>query len=79
MAESSGDLLARISVDPEICGGRPGIKGTRIRVSDVLDMLAEGASQAEILRDFPYLAPEDIAAALAYGASAADHRVIRVA
>ena len=73
------DLFSRISIDSEICGGRPCIKGTRMRVSDILDMMAHGASQAEILQDFPYLAAEDIAAALAYGASATDHRVVRVA
>ncbi len=50
-----------------------------MRVSDILDMLAAGESETTILNDFPYLAKEDIAAALAYGARAADHRVIRAA
>jgi uncharacterized protein (DUF433 family) len=72
-------LLARISTDPRICGGRPCIKGTRMRVSDIVDMLAHGAARTEILEDFPYLAEEDIAAALAYAARASDHRVIRAA
>jgi uncharacterized protein (DUF433 family) len=76
---SSRNFLARISVDPAICGGRPCIKGTRMRVSDIVDMLAYGATQDEILADFPYLTAEDIAAALAYAARAADHRVILAA
>ena len=77
--EASADFLSRISTDPRICGGRPCIKGTRMRVSDIVDMLAHGAERAEILGDFPYLAEEDIAAALAYAARATDHRVIRAA
>ena len=72
-------LLARITSDASICGGSPCIKGTRMRVSDILDMLASGATRAEILSDFPYLAEDDIAAALAYAARASDHRVIRAA
>ena len=72
-------LLSRISVDPRICGGRPCISGTRMRVSDVVEMVAHGATRAEILDDYPYLADEDIAAALAYAARATDHRVIRAA
>jgi uncharacterized protein (DUF433 family) len=72
-------LLARIAIDPEICGGRPHIKGTRVRVSDVVDMIAHGASADEIVADYPYLGREDIFAALAYAARATDHRVIRAA
>jgi uncharacterized protein (DUF433 family) len=73
------ELLDRISTDPSVNGGRPCIRGTRMRVSDVVDMLAHGATNAEILEDYPYLKADDIAAALAYAARAADHRVIRVA
>jgi uncharacterized protein (DUF433 family) len=72
-------LLERISIDPKICGGRPCIRGTRMRVSDIVEMLALGATRAEILEDFPYLAEDDIAAALAYAAQATDHRIIRAA
>jgi uncharacterized protein (DUF433 family) len=61
-------LLQRITVDPGKCGGRPCIRGLRIRVKDVLDMLAGGASEPEILKDFPDLELEDIRAALAYAA-----------
>ncbi len=56
--------LNRITVDPEICGGRPCIRGRRVRVKDVLDMLAGGATRAEILEDYPYLEDADITAAL---------------
>lgn len=56
--------LERITVNPEQCGGRPCIRGLRIRVKDILDLLAAGASQKEILEDYPYLEAEDIAAAL---------------
>ena len=69
----------RITVDPAVCGGRPCIRGMRIRVSDILGMLASGASQAEILEDYPYLEAEDIAAALDYAARQTDHPILRVA
>ena len=69
----------RITVDPNICGGRPCIRGMRIRVSDILDMLACGASQTDILEDYPYLEAEDIAAALEFAARQTDHPVLRVA
>lgn len=66
----------RIAVDPAICGGRPTVAGTRVRVTDVLDMLAGGANEAEILADFPYLKREDVRACLAYAAAAADHPIV---
>jgi uncharacterized protein (DUF433 family) len=59
-------FLNRITVDPEICGGRPCIRGMRIRVKDILDMLAGGSSRAEIIRDYPYLEVDDITAALEF-------------
>lgn len=76
---SSDDLLNRISSDPEICGGRPCIKGTRMRVGDIVEALAHGASQKQLLADFDYLTAEDIAAALLYAARATEHRVVRTA
>ncbi len=79
VAAPPGALTGRISVDPEICGGRPCIRGTRVRVIDILDMLAGGANEAEILDDLPYLAPDDIRAALAYAARSLDHRVVEAA
>jgi uncharacterized protein (DUF433 family) len=72
-------ILNRVTADPRICGGRPCIRGTRMRVTDIVDMLAHGATRAEILQDFDYLSEEDITAALYYAARAADHRVIQTA
>lgn len=69
----------RIRVDPAICGGRPHIRGTRVRVSDILELLASGVTQSEILGDYPYLSEADLRAALAYGAAATEHRVILAA
>lgn len=71
--------LARISSRPDVCGGRPCIRDTRVRVSDVLDMLAAGASAAEIVADYPYLTSEDVSAALAYASRATDRVVVRAA
>lgn len=71
--------LDRITFDPEQCGGRPCIRGMRIRVKDVLEMLAGGASEAEILKDFPYLEAEDIKASLAFAAAEMDHSILRAA
>lgn len=68
--------LDRITINPEQCGGRPCIRGMRIRVKDVLDMLAGGATQDEILADFPDLEAEDIRACIAYAARYLDHTVL---
>lgn len=61
-------LLDRITVHPDQCGGRPCIRGMRVRVADVLEWLAAGQTPDEILADFPYLEREDIIAALRYAA-----------
>lgn len=58
----------RITVDPKICHGKACIKGTRIMVSIILDNLAEGVSETEILKSYPSLSPEDIKAAISYAA-----------
>ena len=71
-------LLERIAIDPEICGGKPCIKGTRIWVSLILDFLAEDMTEAELLSEYPGLAHEDVLAAIAYGAEAARERIIPV-
>lgn len=68
--------LHRITVDPEKCGGRPCIRGLRVRVKDILDQLAAGASREEILAGFPYLEAEDITAALEFAARQVDHPVL---
>jgi uncharacterized protein (DUF433 family) len=69
-------LLDRITVEPGKMGGRPCIRGMRVRVTDVLEMLAGGASQEDVLSDFPYLESDDIRAALAYAAREVDHPVV---
>jgi uncharacterized protein (DUF433 family) len=71
--------LHRITVNAEQCGGRPCIRGLRIRVTDILDLLAAGASREEIVADYPLLEPEDITAALEFAARQNDHPVLRVA
>ena len=72
-------LLARISSDPRICGGRPCIKGTRMRVVDIVEAIALGTTKEELLQDFDYLTADDIAAALLYSARASNHRVVQTA
>ncbi|UYM05865.1 DUF433 domain-containing protein [Solicola gregarius] len=69
-------LLERIVVDPEVAHGRPRVRGTRMRVSDVLSLLAAGASEDEIIDDYPYLGADDIKACLEYAAAQADHAVL---
>lgn len=76
---NENDLLNRVTSDPNICGGRPSIKGTRMRVADIVEALAHGATQQELLADFDYLTAEDIAAALLYAARATEHRIVRTA
>ena len=70
-------LLARATVSPHQCGGRPCLRGLRVRVKDVLDLLAAGVPEAEILADFPYLEADDIRASLAFAAAQADHAVLQ--
>ncbi|MFL5283511.1 MAG: DUF433 domain-containing protein [Rhodopila sp.] len=71
--------LHRVTVDPAVCGGRPCLRGLRIRVRDVLDLMAAGASREEILSDYPLLEPEDITATLEYAARQSDHLILHVA
>ena len=73
------DRLSRITIDDRQCGGRPCIRGMRIRVTDVLDLLSAGASFEEILADYPYLEREDIFASIEYAARQTDHTVLRSA
>jgi uncharacterized protein (DUF433 family) len=70
------DLLERVRIDPAVCGGKPCIKGTRIWVSLILDLLASGMAEAEVRAEYPQLTHEDILAAIAYGAEASRERVI---
>lgn len=74
--ESKSKLLERITVSPEHCGGRPCIRGFRLRVSDILGLLGAGASLEEILEDYPFLEEDDIRAALEYAALQTDHPIL---
>jgi uncharacterized protein (DUF433 family) len=76
--EQREELLARISFDPNVCFGKPVIRGTRIWVSLLLDFMANGMSKEEILEEYPGLCMEDIHAALAYGAMTSHERAIPV-
>ena len=71
-------LLDRISVDPAVCGGKPCIRGTRIWVSFILDLLATGTSEQELLDEYPGLVRDDVLAAIAYGAEAARERIVDI-
>jgi uncharacterized protein (DUF433 family) len=72
----ASDRMNRITIDDAQCGGRPCIRGMRIRVSDILELLGAGASFEEILEDYPYLEREDILAALEYAARQTSHAVL---
>lgn len=71
--------LNRITINPNKCGGRPCIRGQRIRVKDVLDLLAARVLEAEILEDYPYLEADDIRACLEYAAAESDHPILATA
>ena len=70
------DVNERITINPEQCGGRPCIRGMRIRVIDILDLYATGLSTQDILDEMPDLEMEDLTAALQYAAQRLDHPVI---
>jgi len=72
------ELLARISIDPNVCFGKPGIKGHRIWVSLILDFLADGMSVQQILEEYPGLEEADILACIAYGAEMARERYVEI-
>ncbi|MBI2469663.1 MAG: DUF433 domain-containing protein [Planctomycetes bacterium] len=71
-------LLKRIFIDPGVCFGKPCIRGTRIWVSLILDLLASGMSIEEILAEYPQLTEEDVRAAIAYGAEMARERYVEI-
>ena len=73
----SPDRLRRITVEAGKCGGRPCIRGQRIRVTDVLELIAGGASFDEILADYPSLDRDDILAAIDYAAHQAHHAILQ--
>jgi uncharacterized protein (DUF433 family) len=78
MAEAAGmaELMHRITIDPEQCGGRPCIRGMRIRVTDVLDLFAAGLTAEQILAEMPDLEAEDLRAALQFAARWLDHPIL---
>lgn len=69
--------LERITMEDGKCGGRPCIRGFRIRVTDVLELLAAGAAFEEILSEYPFLEREDIYAAIEYAARQSDHPILK--
>jgi uncharacterized protein (DUF433 family) len=69
-------LLERISIDPRVCFGKPTVRGTRIWVSLILDLLAGGMTMGELLEEYPQLTTEDIRAAIAYGAEMSRDRYV---
>jgi len=71
-----GIEMNRITIDPELCGGRPCIRGMRIRVIDVLDLLGNGLTVEEVLQELPDLEPEDIRACLQYASRKLNHPVL---
>ena len=70
------ELMDRITVNPDQCGGRPCVRGMRIRVLDVLDLLAVGLTAAEVVEELPDLEPEDVAACLRFARRRLDHPVL---
>ena len=75
---SRDELLKRVSINPQVCFGKPCIRGTRIWVSLIVDNLAEGVSEAELLAAYPQLQPQDIRSALAYAAEMTRERIIPI-
>ncbi len=73
------ELLDRITINPAQCGGRPCIRGMRIRVTDVLDLLAHGLTQQEVLDEMPDLQEDDIKASLLYASQRMNHPVVKAA
>ena len=74
----SKNYLDRITIEPGKCGGRPCIRGYRLRVKDVLDLLASGASEQEILSEYDFLDTEDIRACYQYASAQAGHGIVRL-
>ena len=73
---TTAELVERITVNPEQCGGRPCVRGMRIRVIDVLDLLAAGLTQQQVLEELPDLVAEDISACLKFASSRLNHPIL---
>ena len=76
---ATAELLQRISVDPDVCGGKPCVRGTRIYVATILDGLAEGLTPEQLIDHYSQLAIDDVRAALAYGALATQENTWKLA
>lgn len=76
MDQTTSRILNRITINPEQCGGRPCIRGMRIRVMDVLDLLASGLSHEQVLEELPDLEAEDIIASLMFASRRLDHPIL---
>ena len=76
---ATAELLQRISVDPDVCGGKPCVRGTRIYVATILDGLAEGLTPEQLIDHYSQLAIDDVSAALAYGALATQENTWKLA
>jgi uncharacterized protein (DUF433 family) len=76
MSIDDRQLLKRITLNPDQCGGRPCIRGMRIRVSDILDLLSQGLTAEDVLKDLPDLEPDDIRAAIRYASAKVNHAVL---
>jgi uncharacterized protein (DUF433 family) len=74
---TNAELLQRITIEADKCGGKPCVRGLRIRVVDILHLISAGASFEEILTDYPFLVREDILAAIEYAALQTDHVVLQ--
>lgn len=72
------DLLSRITINPQVCFGKPCVRGHRIWVSLILDLLASGMSVEEVLEDYPDLSREDVLACIAYGAEMSRERYVEI-
>ncbi len=73
------ELLKRVTVDPNVCSGKPCIRGTRIYIAIILDALAERLTPEEIIDDYPHLSLDDIRAALAYAAELSRENIWKIA
>lgn len=70
------ELMPRITVNPDQCGGRPCVRGMRIRVVDVLDLLASGLTPQQVVEELPDLEPEDVTACLRFASRRLDHPIL---
>ncbi len=70
------EIMERITVEPDKCGGRPCVRGMRIRVADVLDLLASGLSTEQVLRELPDLEPQDVSACLRFASQRLHHPLL---